>query len=263
MHRLNVLLATAVAFGFVLAGCDSGGSNMEEPDREILFEQTFDQNTGGWITNETSGQNGRCSDIAQVGADEGAVTPSDGSGYATAAHAACNEYWSENGFPNGSGPFGFFGKSNDEVGFDGDKGFVQELDVYLDPSQAAPDTTVFTYAASLDLLNVDPPNTFRYFFVPVTKPDETLLVASEAINEAGWYTFRHRFTSEDGSLAVDFELLQDGEVLVTQSVTQTALSGEEVSSFEVSNVGTGYAWFVAIQSGLQVPIDEQTLVRLP
>lgn len=263
MHNVNVLLTIAVAFGLVLAGCDSGGSNMEEPERETLFQQTFNANTDGWVTNEPSGSNGWCGDIAHVSADGGSVTPSNGSGYATVVHGACNEYWNENGFPNGSGPFGPFGEYNDEVGFDGnDNGFVQELDVYLDPNWAAPDTTVFTYAATFDLLNVDPPDNFRYLFVPVTKPDETLLVGGEAINEAGWYTFRHRFTTENGSLAVDFELLRNGEVLATQSVTTTAFSGEDVSSFEVSNVGTGYAWFVVIRSGLQVPIDEQELFRL-
>lgn len=263
MYKLNLLLTLAIAFGLVLTGCDSGGGNMEDPAPEPVFQQTFDANTDGWVTNEPSGSKGWCGDLAQLGSDGGPVAPSDGSGYAAAEHDACNEYWSENGFPNGSGPFGPFGEYNDEVGFDGnDNGFVQEIDIYLDPSWAAPDTSVFTYAATLDLLNVDPPNNFRYFLVPVTKPDETLLVAGEAINEAGWYTFRHRFTDENGSLAVDFELVRNEETLATQSVTTTAFSGEEASSFEVSNAGTGYAWFVAIRSGLQLPIDEQELFRV-
>ena len=65
-----------------------------------------------------------------------------------------------------------------------------------------------------------------------------------------------------GGLALGFKLVQNGEVLATQNVTTTAFSGEEVSSFEVSNVGSGYAWFVVIRPGMQLPIDEQELLRM-
>lgn len=262
MHKLYTVLILTFAFAFALVGCDSTGSNTEEPERDILFEQTFDSNTDGWITDAISGSNGWCGDIAQFGADGGPAMPSDGSGYAAAEHGACNDYWVEAGFPS-SGPFGPFGESNDEVGFDSDNnGFVKELDIYLDPSWAAPDTSVFTYAVSFDLLDTEYPDNFRYFFVPVTKPNETLLVAGEEVSTAGWYTFRHRFTSANGSLAVDFELLRGEEVMASQPVTTTTQSQESTSSFEVSNVGTGYAWFVAIQPDLQVPIDEHTLFRV-
>lgn len=260
MQKVNVLLAVAVTLGLVLAGCDSGGSNMEEPERDIMFEQTFDSNTNGWITDETSGPEGWCGDISHTTADAGAVDPSNGSGYALAELGECNEFYQENGF-SASGPFGSFGEYNDEVGFEGSTGFVTELDIYLDPNVSAPDTSVFTYAVSFDLLDTEFPDNFRYHFVPVVKPDESLIVADEQINEAGWYTFRHRFTSENGSLAIDFELLRNGEVVVSQEATKTALSGQDVSSFEASNVGTGYAWFVAIKPGYRLPIDEQTLVR--
>ena len=261
MYRLNVLLAVAVALGLVLAGCDSGGG-IEESGPETIWEETFESGTGNWTTDETAGPMGWCGDIARVGADEGSVAPSNGSGYATAALGPCNDFYTENGFPNGSGPFGPFGEYNDAVGFEGNTGFVQELDVYLDPSVSAPDTTVFTYAATFDLLDTEFPDNFRYALIPVVKPDETLLVAGEAITEAGWYTFRHRMTSEEGALALDFELVRNGDVLATQNVTTTGFSGEEVSSFEVSNVGTGYAWFVVIRPGLQLPIDEQELFRM-
>lgn len=48
-------------------------------------------------------------------------------------------------------------------------------------------------------------------------------------------------TRDPVRLALDFELVRNGEVLDTQSITTTAFSGEKVSSFDVSNVGTGHA----------------------
>lgn len=262
MYRSNVLLTLAIALVLLISGCDLTGSTSEseEPEREIMFEKTFDSNTDGWITDETSGPKGWCGDIAHAVAETGAVEPSNGSGYAMAEHGKCNDFYQENGFPS-SGPYGPFGELNDEVGFEGTTGFVKELDVYLDPSMAAPDTSVFTYAISFDLLDTEYPDNYRYHLVPVVKPDQWFIVAGEQIKVEGWYTFRHRFTSENGSLAVDFELLRDGEVVASQSVAKTTFSREDISSFDVSNVGTGYAWFVAIKADYQLPIDEQILAR--
>lgn len=261
MYSPNTLLTVAIAFGLVLTGCDSCGTSMEEePERQIMFEQTFDSSTDGWITDETSGPTGWCGDIAHASAKEGAVEPSGGSGYALAALGKCNEFYQENGFP-ASGPFGPFGEYNDEVGFQGEKGFVKELDVYLDPSTPAPDTSVFTYVVSFDLLDTEFPDNFRYHVVPVVKPDQWFIVAGEQIKVEGWYTFRHRFTSDNGSLSIDFELLRDGEVVASQNVSKTTFSRQDMSSFETSNVGTGYAWFFAIKPGYDLPIDEHKLVR--
>ena len=82
------------------------------------------------------------------------------------------------------------------------------------------------------------------------------MVAGNAVSEAGWYTFRVRFREVDGHLAVDFELAQNGKVLYAQPVSATAFSGEATSSFQVSNVATGYSWFDSIADGLQLPIDQ-------
>ena len=100
----------------------------------------------------------------------------------------------------------------------------------------------------------------RYLMFPVAKEDGELTVAGNPVSEAGWYTFRQRFMDEGGNLAVDFQLVRDGEALFTQDVTTTGLSEEELSSFEATNVGNGYAWFVSISEGLGVAIDEQRLV---
>ena len=42
-------------------------------------------------------------------------------------------------------------------------------------------------------------------------------------------------------------------------MTTTGFSEEDISSFEATNVGNGYAWFVSISEGLGVAIDEQRL----
>jgi hypothetical protein len=55
MYKPRALLTLAVAVGLVLAGCDSGGSGMETPNRETTFQQSFDANTDGWVTGEISG----------------------------------------------------------------------------------------------------------------------------------------------------------------------------------------------------------------
>ena len=55
--------------------------------------------------------------------------------------------------------------------------------------------------------------TFRYFLFPVAKSGGALMVAGNAVSEAGWYTFGVRFREVDGHLAVDFELAQNGKVL--------------------------------------------------
>ncbi|MBS3766086.1 hypothetical protein KGY71_06160 [Candidatus Bipolaricaulota bacterium] len=97
--------------------------------------------------------------------------------------------------------------------------------------------------------------------MPVEKNDGELSVFGNTVDEAGWYTFRQVFKNEDGNLSVDFELVRDGEVLFTQPLTKTALTEEKVSSYEPSNIGTGYAWFAAISEGLKLPIDEHELYK--
>lgn len=219
------------------------------------FHEGFEQSIGGWITDDTSGEAGWCGDIEHFATGSGPVSPSAGSGYAVVRHGPCNDYWTENGFPNGSGsyrPFGEFSESWPE------RGFTTELDIYLDPAWES--GASFSYASALLLLDGTYPDNVRYLIFPVAKENGELTVAGNAVSEAGWYTFRQRFMNESGQLAVDFELVRDGESLFTQDVTTTGFSEEEVSSFAATNVGTGYAWFVSISEGLGVPIDEQRLL---
>lgn len=219
----------------------------------LVFAQDFEASVAGWFTDETAGPEGWCGDIRRE-TGTSPVAASDGSGFALVEHGACNAFWRENGFPS-SGPFGVFGDFTTTFP---EGGFVYDLDIYLDPAwSAGPDGSLFTYAVSVVMLDQGFPEGLRYFFLPVTKASGSLQVAGSPVNEAGWYTFRHRISDQGGSLRIGFELDRDGRVVASQPITTTALSGESTSSFDASNVGTGYAWFVAIRDGLALPIDEQ------
>jgi hypothetical protein len=218
------------------------------------WRQGFEDNLDGWITDETSGEKGWCGGIERFESGSGPVSPSEGNGYALVEHGACNAYYAET-FSEGSGPYAPFGDYSERWPAGG---YVTELDIYLDPEWEA--GTTFTYAVSFRLLDVEAfADSLRYLAVPVTKEDGDLLVAGNAVSEAGWYTFRNVFMDEDGDLAVEFQLVDGEQTLFTQDMTTTMLSEEEVASFSASNTGTGYAWFVSISEGLRLPIDEQTI----
>lgn len=212
------------------------------------WQQSFEQDKAGWIGSETPGAVGWCGTTTRHERGSGPVAPSKGHGYATVEHGECNDFW-DSIFPNGSAPYSPLG------GYSASwpqSGFVTELDIYLDPTEP----TTFTYANSIRFLPLvgseQPP--FRYFAVDVMEDGDKLLVNGHQVAEAGWYTFRFEFSEEDEGLAVDFELADKGRVLFSEPIA-TTLSGEATSSFTADNVGTGYAWFVQISEGLQLPID--------
>jgi hypothetical protein len=211
------------------------------------WQQSFQRDTAGWFAADTPGPAGWCGQITRYGLGSGPVSPSAGAGYAVVENGPCNEYWSNNGWVT-SGPYAPFG------GFSSSwpqSGFVSELDIYLNPGWG--EGTGFVYYVSMRLLDE---NEFRYFSFPVTKQNGTLVAAGHQVSQAGWYTFRVRFRDAAGHLAVDFELAQKGHVLFAQAMTSTTFSGESTSSFAVADVGTGYSWFDAITTGLQLPIDQ-------
>ncbi len=221
------------------------------------WEQGFESGTDGWITNETSGAAGWCGSIEQQGS--GAVSPSAGEGYAVITHSACNDYWSGHGFPNGSGPYS--AGAGYSIAWP-ESGYVMQLDIYLDPSWSADFAgSVFTYSVNIRLLDKEYPNNFRYFLVPVKVKEGKLLVAGHEVSEAGWYTFRHTFSSAGGKLAIDFEIVRGGQTLFSEPVTETSFTGAATSSFAVSNVSNGYVWFVSIADGLGLAIDEHSVRR--
>jgi hypothetical protein len=193
---------------------------------------------------------------------------------------ACNEFWSEVLEDMGQDPLSApaSGPNFDLMSTAWPaSGFVQELDVYLDPA-AYEGGLAFIYTNSLCILAdtgaCDPPpppaSPFRYFAVFVVDAGPSLLLLDSpapdavpfaAVDEAGWYTFRHVFGSDGGTLTVDFELRKDGRLLGVAPVRSTFISTEETSAFDVDDLGSGYIWFPLIARGVSLPIDEQRLRR--
>lgn len=252
-------------------GTNESSSSMQNSNSPFpVFHQGFNHDTEGWVDRDDPGGLGWCGTIERLDRGTGAVTPSAGRGYATVEDGACNDFWT------GVFPEGF---TSAPASLDPDllsttwpaSGFVQQLDIYLDPDETAEGLT-FIYANSVCVLAEDDtcPTSetdagvfdFRYFAVVVTADGNAIDVAGHEVDEAGWYTFRHVFDSaEDGSLTVDFQLVKNGRTLATESIGSTLLSGESTSNFDVDDLGSGYIWFVSVADGLELPVDEHRLRR--
>lgn len=228
-----------------------------------VFHQGFEHDTEAWIDGSDPGPLGWCGSIERVPRGSGSVMPSAGSAHATVEDGACNAFWTGVfGSEFTSGP-----ASSDlnllSTGWPA-SGFVQELDVYLDPAETD-DGVAFIYANSLCVFGSDPEPCgvdfdFRYFAVVVTAREGAMDVAGHPVTEAGWYTFRHVFGSQgDGTLTVDFQLMDDGRPLHSAPVEGTLLTGESTSDFDVEDLGSGYIWIVSIADGLALPIDQHQL----
>lgn len=240
------IAAIVVLFGMTV------GTAAAQPEPFTDWHQGFESGTEGWITDTTPGEAGWCGEIEHRDASTGEVEASVGEGYAVVRTGPCNEYWGE-----------IFAAMEDETGpyspGEGyprawpDAGYTSQLDVYLDPSAG----TEFTLSGSVVLLGPEAPDSpVRYFFTSVMPEGDGLSVLGQNITEAGWHTLRYTFGDEDGSLTVDVDLLRGGEVVASERLTTTALSGEAASSFDVTELGTGYTWFVGIGEGTEIAIDE-------
>lgn len=221
-------------------------SMMESNASFQAWHQGFDHGTGGWIGQDPPGAGGWCGAIEARTRGEGPVSPSAGSGYAIVRHGPCNDYWAT-AFPGGSGPY------SPGAGYGSRwpaSGLVQELDIYLDPALVGQGQNLFTLAASVHLLEE---GEFHYFFTPVDgAADGSLSVNGIQVTEAGWYTFRHVFSDHGGRLRDTFELAR-GHRVVGSIGTYTDLTSTDVSS--------GYLWFVNIEGGVDLPIDEHQARR--
>lgn len=278
MRKLYGLFTAALGAGMLLVACDrvptqtdalegdasasasaaaenavgpAAMMNSSAPFR--AWHQGFDHRADGWITDAVAGPGGWCGDIEQVGRRGGAVEPSAGSGYATVAYGACNDFWQARGFP-ASGPY------SPGAGFSSgwpSSGFVQQLDIYLDAEMG----TTFWLIASVNDLD----DLFHYFPAAVTTSGGSVMVTAggetHEVQEAGWYTFRYVFGDTGGDLAVTFELTKEGRDLFTTPIAST-LGGTSASELQVSGLGSGYLWFhwfAAPPEGLTIPIDEHQI----
>lgn len=267
-------LPTFAVIGLVLgllAGCDtpptapggtpglaagSGAASMSQASFQ-LWRQGFNHGTDGWVTDDVPGPAGWCGDIETVARGSDPIQPSAGAAHAVVREGDCNAFHQGRGFLS-SGPAAGFMPLNRSFPTGG---YVQELDVYLDPTW--PDGTAFGYVVSYQNLAYPIPLSFRYLELSVAKSGGALLVDGQEVDDAGWYTFRHRFHDDGGNLAVDFQLVRNGHVHAAASLSElpSLYFGEMPASLGVENTGSGYLWFSYISAGLDLAIDEQQLRR--
>ena len=294
------LLALAVLFAF--AACSENPSTSYEGENVDLganaensamvnsnadfpvFHQIFNHNTHPWATKEDDGATGWCGSIEHKDRrSNGDISPAVGRGYATIMHGECNKYWGddeEGEFPGlTSAPATTLDPNLISTKFPA-SGYVQQLDIYLDPTYDTGndndeswtfldllphidgDKVVFSFANTVgdQNQNILEAN-FVYFATLVFKEEGNLKIEDFQINEAGWYTFRHVFGSDsDGKLTVDFELLKNRQLLYTESV-DNSLFGVPTSSLNTDDLGSAYLWFPTIADGVELPIDQHRLRR--
>lgn len=225
---------------------------VESNEKFPVYHQGFEKNLDAWVDGSGEGQAGWCGMLELRDRWTGEVSPSVGNGYAIAMHGTCNDFWTNLGYtdsaPSVQDPA--LWSSSWPV-----SGFVQQLDIYLDPAQFE-DGLAFSYANSIKILEE---MEFRYFAIEVTKEGDELYVDGFPVSEEGWYTFRHVFGSDEGRITVDFELIEHGHPIYTAPIERSLFSGDLTEDLETSDFGTGYLWFPAIAEGVGLAIDEYRL----
>jgi len=275
-------------------GANAENSAMVNSNADFpVFHQVFNHNTDPWVGKGVKGAPGWCGSIEHIDRrSNGDINPAVGRGYATVMHGECNDFWDDF----------FFEVEDIELFEDGStsaptthlslysstfpkSGYVQDLDIYLDPDYGTGNdgklptwldllgiddkNVVLSYANAvrvLELVGEDDPE-FLYFTILVHKENNHLKIGDIQIDEAGWYTFRHVFGSDyDGSLTVDFELLQNGRLLYTKSfdysffgISISSPSSEIETSLKTDNLGSGHIWFPTIADDVELPIDQHRL----
>lgn len=276
-HMLRKLLGvTLAAFTFALVACESDSvpTAIEDPDRGLTtaghapdYFNGFETDLSGWfnqstgtITREMSGYSnagGYADGIASASGDWHArLRPTDHDGSqctsTTSDAFAC------------SGPFTDWGDDFDDSGFP-TNGYVTEVDIYLDVEWAGDHPDVrFDWSSAIN--ESDGAHLRDFVFNAGTDPtgqDQFVVSAStnatrgdafpsnpdkepQFITQSGWYTFRHTFTDDGGTLQVDMEILDSNGTVVASWVR----GGDDMSNVG----GNRYGWFVN-QEILDLPID--------
>jgi hypothetical protein len=206
-----------------------------------VFSQGFEVDTQGWLTSIGSSNYGT---LARVNSGTDGINSATGNWHAKMGG-------NSTGSP--TGPFSRFGSY--QTNWNG--GFTASIDVYLDTSWANGEG--FDYSVAANRQN----NThLRDFIWHVGKVNGNLLVNASnnsdanfnawklenengsnyyTVTNSGWYTLRHIFREESGSLVVDFVLL-DSAGTILHTITRTT-PADDIASIVGGN---RYAWFVYI-----------------
>lgn len=247
-----------------------------------VFHQVFNHNTDPWVGKGVDGPPGWCGSIEHKDRrSNGDISPAVGRGYATIVHGECNKHWNKefkdfflDGFTSAPATHFAFHST-----YFPESGYIQQLDIYVDPDYnystgnerptllhlfgIEDENVVFSYANAVRIIGeTEEEDEFPYFAILVLKDEYgNLKIGDYQIERAGWYTFRHVFGSDDGSLAVDFELLQNGRLLYSESIDNSFLFGIPTSSLETDDLGSAHIWFPNIADGVELPIDQHRLRR--
>lgn len=305
-QKRTSFLAILIVLGIIFVGCDSGpinsGDEQNVPIAESerphfspqmintnasfpVFKQDFNQDLYPWNL-ETNAGGLWCGSIERIEGSTDEVQPSAGRAFAQVQQGKCIKPFRPLTSAPASGPIPKIMSTTFP-----ESGYVQQIDVYLDPKYSAVidgpnyegnieglvipqdasegptlprpsvDGVVLTYAVSICVLNesgVCPiPDGLYYFPISVTKENGAMKVADREVTDAGWYTFRYVFDSDAaGNLTVDFELIKNDQLLNSVTIENTLNTNDKTSKFKTKNLGSGYSWFASIADGLALPIDE-------
>ncbi len=251
----TTLILTLAAAALAASGCGESAT-APAPTRSLaaaapslssapfpVWHQGFNHGAEGWYGYD----GGWCGTVNHHARGGGPVAPSAGAGYATVEEGGCVAAYSvfapTGPYSIGAGTWSRFPAS----------GFVDQLDIYLDP--AGSPATAFT----LTELFFDDAGGYPGGAQVVVEPsagglEVTAGGAAYAVTDAGWYAFRFRFHDADGALLADFQLSgRTGGALLTERGLPTGASTASLLGVET--------WFASIAEGLALPIDEH--VRRP
>ena len=238
----------------------SSRANANTSNGFLAFHQGFNHNTAAWADQFVEGPLGWCGTIELHNRKSGSISPSAGNGYATVMMGECNTFWSEEAEEMDLPLFQYGAPATQDPKLWSatwpSSGFVQDLDIYLDPDMFEPGMA-FIYSSSL---KAQDEMAFIYFAVNVVKEGDELKVEGYPVGEEGWYGFKFLFNDDgEGNLQVGFEL-EDNAKTVYSTYLSSDLGGENpTAGYSVDNYGSGYVWFVAIAEGVELPIDEYRL----
>lgn len=234
------------------------GANADNSSGFLAFYQGFNHNTAAWADQYVEGIFGWCGTISLEDRKTGDVVPSAGRGYATVMWGECNTFWSEEADDMGLPLFEYGAPATQDPELWSSSwpssGFVQELDIYLDPDMYD-EGMAFIYSSSL---KAQEEMAFIYFAVNVVKAGDALLVDGHPVTESGWYGFNFIFDDNEGALQVRFEL-EDNHKAAYSTYLQSDLGENPTAGYAVEDYGSGYVWFVALAEGVELPIDEYRL----
>lgn len=239
--------------GFVTGGgwIDSPAGAFPSPPYTdtTVWDQGFETDTAGWLDIDDSWY----STVTRVSSGTDGIVSATGDWHAVMAQDV------------DTGPFSRFDQYRDI--WQGT--WTASVDVYLDPGWALGDGFEYSVAA-----NGSDGNHQRDYIFHVTKDTSTeaLLVSGSnntnfapredlenlnhlEITSAGWYTLRHTFRDESGSLAVDLQVLDTAHNVL---FTETRFTAADLIPDEVG--GNRYGWFTTIDVDGGIAVDNHQLV---